>query len=479
MRKVSIILPSVILLILIFKVSSNTVTNKKELGSTVRDFYGFVYDGSYFFTIANNNILTYMTALTSKMLGSFSYHPFIIYQRSTLVLDLENGNYQIWTVSSSAATQISNPEPSLGQKSEKMFYFHPDPTLYIQHYGELEKLYRYDIDPSAGTITPKADPFFDFGIGNLAFIEKTEQGFLGASSTAEGGYYRVTHISAVDGRTLNTISTYFKKEITGLSYSPKKKQFFITSGASIFVWDINDFTYPVFSRTIFTVSESKILQSVFSYDGDLVMYILDGTVKSYLVNPVKYAITTSIYEKSISNFGSPKTMMRLPSDIAYFILIYNTNTGTISTRFDSYTTNLDPSCMPGFSVCYCDPKSATPLLDPNTGVCVATCPAKTYLGTCQSTCPTDSTANGNVCVPKYQCPVQCKDCKSQNCARCETNHYLYSTTKTSTYDVCIPSSLLKGYFFLNTNSDGTGIVRKCAPGCSICANARKCLVCSP
>ena len=84
MRKVSIILPSVILLILIFKVSSNTVTNKKELGSTVRDFYGFVYDGSYFFTIANNNILTYMTALTSKMLGSdthcvykdFSSQPF-------------------------------------------------------------------------------------------------------------------------------------------------------------------------------------------------------------------------------------------------------------------------------------------------------------------------------------------------------------------------------------------------------------------
>ena len=34
MRKVSIKLPSVILLILIFKVSSNTVTTKKELGST-------------------------------------------------------------------------------------------------------------------------------------------------------------------------------------------------------------------------------------------------------------------------------------------------------------------------------------------------------------------------------------------------------------------------------------------------------------
>jgi hypothetical protein len=137
---------------------------------------------------------------------------------------MKDGQYQVWELNTAGSSKKN--QGNLIKASQKMFYFHPDPILYIQHTGELEKLYRYNLDIGTGSIKLMSDyPNFDFGIGDLAFIERTDKGFLGASSSAINGYYQVVYISAIDGRTINKLSTYFKDPIVGLSFSPKKQKF--------------------------------------------------------------------------------------------------------------------------------------------------------------------------------------------------------------------------------------------------------------
>jgi hypothetical protein len=473
-RKTALFFSAFLLLLSNSDVSCNTVYTKTQLMSSANNYLGMAYDGSFLIWLQDNNYLIYQSttlplAMYYTIKSDVPFGPIVIYDTNTMVIDLQNGKYQFWAISSSPpATKNLAPEPDLKKSSNKMFYFHPDPLLYIQHTDELGKIYRYVINPAAGTLTPKADyASFDFGIGDLSFIEKTEKGFLGASASAINGYYQITYNSDKDGRTINTIPSYFESTIVGLSYSLKKKKFYVASGKIISVWDINDFTKPVSSRSI----ASNMLGAVFSYHGDLVTYVTSS--KAY-TSPVEYA--KEIYSFLTSSATKVNFMMRTATDDFYwFLSCYNFRDDQTAYLFSVV---LDPSCLPGFGACYCDTNSATPLLNIGAGTCVASCPNRVYLGTCVTSCPSDSTWNGQVCVPNNVCPPQCKSCINDNCAKCDTNQYLFSTTNTSTYDVCLHISQLKGFYVIKNDTDGTGIVKKCASGCIFCANLRKCLVCS-
>ena len=97
MRKVLFLLPSIIFLISIYNVSSDTVYNADPLLSADDVFPGISYDGGYVFTISVNPNLYVSRGPPKNFKGitgdKIGHTPIVVYQRDYIVNDLQDGNY--------------------------------------------------------------------------------------------------------------------------------------------------------------------------------------------------------------------------------------------------------------------------------------------------------------------------------------------------------------------------------------------------
>lgn len=476
MRLVTAITIFLALLSTFVTVRADTTYTYGQLKSASIDYFDVPYDVSGMATNQDNGyfIFTPITGGTSTLPNvlttGLTFGKFMLYSTTHVIFFRGSGNYAVYTKSSGHTISMLGSETNLGLGCTNFFYFHPDPIVYIQHDEHPQKLYRYTFNPTTGAITPVAtNPILDFGIGPLEFIERTEDGYLGAgASNSVNGYYQIVHISATDGRLIKKIPTYFLYAITGLTYSPSLRRFYVTSKTEISVWDIGNFLKPIFTR----LETGDIRRASFSRDGQMMGLLISNTFK---FSPVEYSkiLSSSI---SLSSPVSPLSIKTYGNNY-FYNEYYSSSLSRKDYSLRYITTTLDPTCIPGKIVCLCDPSGGTPYLTVSTGVCSSSCPDKIYKGTCVSSCPSDSTEVGTDCIPNYVCPNRCAYCENNQCVRCESDHYLYSSNEDGLYDTCLHESILTGFFMVDNSTDGTGVVETCPSGCLVCANKRKCLVC--
>ena len=149
MKKIALLFSALLLILSNSNVSCDTIYVNVPASSGSAYIAGMAYDGCFCLkgNSAGDIYSIGRTAFASslRLATNVPHNPFVIYGTKTMVLDLQNGKYQIWAITSNSVLKNSAPEPDLGKTSNNMFYFHPDPLLYIKHTGELEKLYRYVI----------------------------------------------------------------------------------------------------------------------------------------------------------------------------------------------------------------------------------------------------------------------------------------------------------------------------------------------
>ena len=118
----------------------------------------------------DSNLTSVQTIASSvqTIASSVPYNTFSIYKKESIIISLDDGNYETWSVTPTSTTKIGTA--NLGKASKKMYYFRPDPNLYIHHTCDSEGIYRYTFTSSTCDISPKSNyESFDFGIGDLAF----------------------------------------------------------------------------------------------------------------------------------------------------------------------------------------------------------------------------------------------------------------------------------------------------------------------